>query len=185
MSGLFDGLSDRIKNIAIGLKKTPKIQEIHISDAVEQLRKGLLEADVHFKVAKDFCQQIKTSLLGKNILQTVNPQELFLKTTYEFLVQFLGSTAVDLTFNENPTTILMMGLQGAGKTTHTAKLGYYLSKQKNKKVLLVAGDTYRAAAMDQLQILGQQNALEVFVEKEKNPLQIATNALEYAKIRQP
>lgn len=154
---IFEGLSDKILSSIKKLKGQAKITEANIEDAIKEIRLSLLEADVHFKVVKSFIDRVKLKALGTDVLQNVNPGQMFVKIVHEELVQTLGGDAVDINVREKPSVIMMVGLQGVGKTTTTAKLGLYIRQKLGKKVGLVPVDVYRPAAIDQLQTLAKQN----------------------------
>jgi signal recognition particle subunit SRP54 len=154
---IFEGLSDKILGSIKKLKGQNKISESNIEDAIKEIRMSLLEADVHFKVVKNFIDKVKTKAMGADVLQNVNPGQQFIKIVHDELVQTLGGGAVDINVREKLNVIMMVGLQGAGKTTTTAKLGLYLRQKLSKKVGFVPVDVYRPAAIDQLQTLAKQN----------------------------
>ena len=141
-----------------------------------------MDADVNFKTAKKFTNTVKEKALGRDVLKSVSPGQLMIKICHEELIKLMGGNEVEINLTSNPSVVLMSGLQGSGKTTFTGKLGNYLTKKKNKKVLLVACDVYRPAAIDQLHVLGEQLGIEVFSNKEeKNPINIANEAIKKAK----
>ena len=176
---MFDELSSRFEDAVKGLRGEAKISSNNINDALTDVKKALLEADVSLSVVKDFISEIKEKAIGEEVVRGVNPSQKFIEIVNKELINIMGNENSPLNENEKtPTVILMAGLQGAGKTTATGKLGLYL-KEKDKKVLLVAADVYRPAAIEQLKILGSQYDLEVFSSKEKNskPEEIAKDAL--------
>ncbi len=158
------------------------ITEINVAETMKEVRKALLDADVSYKIAKDFTDDIKQKALGMNVLKAVSPSQLMVKITYDELIQLMGGTAEELNLKATPSIILMAGLQGSGKTTHAAKLANFLKTRKGKKPLLVAGDVYRPAAIDQLKVLGEQIGVDVYAEEgSKNPVDIAKKAVAHAK----
>ncbi len=154
---IFEGLSDKILGSIKKLKGQNKISESNVEDAIKEIRMSLLEADVHFKVVKNFIDRVKTKALGAEVIQNVNPGQQFIKIVHDELVETLGGGVVDINVREKLSVIMMVGLQGAGKTTTTAKLGLYLRQKLSKKVGFVPVDVYRPAAIDQLQTLAKQN----------------------------
>jgi signal recognition particle subunit SRP54 len=179
---MFEGLSDRLEKSFKILKGQGRISEINVAESIKEIRKALIEADVSYKIAKDFTNEVKEKALGQNVLQAVKPGELMVKIVHDELAALMGGEQVDIQIDANPAVILVAGLQGSGKTTFSAKLAHYLKTKKGKHPLLVAGDVYRPAAINQLQVLGEQINVEVFTEEEnKNPVQIAANAIKYAK----
>lgn len=179
---MFESLTDRLEKAFKIIKGQGYITEINIAETMKEVRKALLDADVSYKIAKDFTDDIKKKALGQNVLKAVSPSQLMVKITYDELIQLMGTKAEDIDISANPSVILMAGLQGSGKTTHAAKLAYMLKTKRGKKPLLVAGDVYRPAAIDQLKVLGEQIGVEVFsMPDSKNPVQIARESLKYAK----
>ncbi len=179
---MFDNLSDKLDRALKTLKGQGKITEINVAETLKEVRKALLDADVNYKVAKTFTDTVKEKALGQNVLTSVSPGQLLVKLTHDELAQLMGGTKEDIYLGGNPTIILMSGLQGSGKTTFTGKLANYLKTKKGKNPLMVACDVYRPAAIDQLQVLGQQIGVEVFANKEeKNPIKIAEAAIKQAK----
>ena len=179
---MFDNLSDKLERAFKVLKGQGQITEINVAETVKEIRRALVDADVNYKTAKEFTTTIKEKALGQNVLSAISPGQLMIKITNEELTKLMGSENVELDITGKPAVILMAGLQGSGKTTHTGKLAKYLTEKKNKKVLLVACDVYRPAAIDQLHVLGDQLGIEVYSNKEeKNPVKIAEAAIEHAK----
>ena len=179
---MFESLSDRLERAFKILKGQGYITEINVAETMKEVRKALLDADVSYKIAKDFTDDIKQKALGMNVLKAVSPSQLMVKITYDELIQLMGGTAAELNLKATPSIILMAGLQGSGKTTHAAKLANFLKTRKGKKPLLVAGDVYRPAAIDQLKVLGEQIGVDVFAdENSKNPVDIAKKAVAHAK----
>ncbi len=179
---MFEGLSDRLDRSFKMLKGQGQITEINVAESIKEIRKALLEADVSFKIAKQFTQDVKEKALGANVLTAVKPGELMVKIVHDELAQLMGGENVEINIKGSPAVILIAGLQGSGKTTFSAKLAKYLKTKKGKQTLLVAGDVYRPAAINQLKVLGEQVGVEVYAEEEnKSPVQIAKNAVAYAK----
>ncbi len=180
---MFENLSDKLDRAFKVLKGHGYITEINVAETLKEVRKALLDADVSFKVAKDFADEVKRKALGQNVLTSVSPSQLMIKIVHDELAELMGSTKTDIETQANPTVILMAGLQGSGKTTFSAKLALHLKTKRSRRPLLVACDVYRPAAIDQLQTLGGQIGVEVYTELEnKNPVSIAQNAVKHAKI---
>ncbi|MCQ2302161.1 MAG: signal recognition particle protein [Bacteroidales bacterium] len=179
---MFEGLSEKLEHSFKVLKGQAYITEVNIADTMKEIRRALLDADVSYKIAKDVTNNIKEKALGQEILKSVKPGEMMVKIVHDELAELMGGDAVDINLKGQPAVILIAGLQGSGKTTFSAKLANYLKRKRGKQVLLVAGDVYRPAAIDQLKVLGEQVEVEVYTEEgNKNPVQIAQNAIEYAK----
>jgi signal recognition particle subunit SRP54 len=179
---MFDNLSDKLERAFKVLKGQGQITEINVAETVKEIRRALVDADVNYKTAKEFTTKIKEKALGQNVLTAISPGQLMIKITNEELTKLMGSENVELDVTGNPSIILMAGLQGSGKTTHSGKLAKFLTEKKKKKVLLVACDVYRPAAIDQLHVLGDQLGIEVYSNKEeKNPVKIAEAAIAHAK----
>ena len=179
---MFENLSDKLDRAFKLLKGQGKITEVNIAETLKEVRKALLDADVNYKVAKQFTDTVKEKALGKDVLVAVSPGQLMVKIVQEELTSLMGGQTEELDLKGNPTIILMSGLQGSGKTTLSGKLANFLKTKKGKQVLLVACDIYRPAAIDQLKVLGEQIGVEVYAEVEnKNPVQISINAISYAK----
>ena len=179
---MFDSLSDRLERAFKVLKGQGKITDINVAETMKEVRKALLDADVSYKIAKEFTDKVKAKALGMDVLKAVSPSQMMVKITYDELILLMGTAAEDININANPAVILMAGLQGSGKTTHAAKLANMLKNKRRRKPLLVAGDVYRPAAIDQLKVLGEQLEVPVYTEPDsKNPVQIAKNAVAYAK----
>lgn len=179
---MFEGLSDRLDRSFKILKGQGRITEINVAESVKEIRKALIEADVSYKIAKDFTGRIKEKALGQNVLAAVKPGELMVKIVHDELADLMGGEQVDIDVKGSPAVILIAGLQGSGKTTFSAKLANYLKSKKGKQPLLVAGDVYRPAAIEQLKVLGDQVGIEVFTEEgNHDPVQIAKNAVKHAK----
>ena len=179
---MFEGLNDRLDKSFKILKGQGRITEINVAESVKEIRKALIEADVSYKIAKDFTGRVKEKALGGKVLTAVKPGELMVKIVHDELAELMGGEHVGINLSGNPTVILIAGLQGSGKTTFSAKLANYLKSKQTKQPLLVAGDVYRPAAIDQLKVLGEQVAVEVYSEPEnKSPVEIAKNAVKHAK----
>ena len=179
---MFDSLTDKLERAFKILKGQGYITEINIAETMKEVRKALLDADVSYKIAKEFTDEVKRKALGMNVLKAVSPSQLMVKITYDELVKLMGTETPDINTKSNPSIILMAGLQGSGKTTHAAKLANLLKTKRGKKPLLVAGDVYRPAAIDQLKVLGEQIGVQVFtIEDSKKPVDIAKQAVKHAK----
>ncbi len=179
---MFDNLSDKLDRAFKLLKGQGKITEINVAETLKEVRKALLDADVNYKVAKQFTDTVKEKALGQNVLTSISPGQLLVKITHDELTGLMGGKMEEIFLGGNPSIILMSGLQGSGKTTFSGKLANYLKTKKGKKPLLVACDVYRPAAIDQLHVLGEQIGVEVFSNREeKNPIKIAEAALKQAK----
>ncbi|MCF6349115.1 MAG: signal recognition particle protein [Flavobacteriaceae bacterium] len=179
---MFNNLSDKLDKAFHVLKGHGKITEINVAETLKEVRRALLDADVNFKIAKEFTNRIKEKALGQDVLTTLNPGQLLVKIVKDELTELMGGETVGINLGGSPTIILMSGLQGSGKTTFSGKLANYLKNKKAKQVLLVGCDVYRPAAINQLQVVGEQIGVEVYAEPEnKNPVEIAKNALKHAK----
>ena len=179
---MFDNLSERLERSFKILKGEGKITEINVAETLKDVRKALLDADVNYKVAKNFTDTVKAKALGQNVLTAVKPSQLMVKIVHDELTQLMGGETAELKLENRPSIILMSGLQGSGKTTFTGKLAYMLKNKKNRKPLLVACDVYRPAAIEQLKVLGSQIGVPVYSEPDsKDPVQIALNAIKEAK----
>ena len=177
---LFSGLSERLSHIFSKITKRGKLTELEIKEAMREVRIALLEADVNYKVVKDFIKNVSEKAVGEEVLKSLTPAQQVIKIVNEELTALMGSTNSKLAVSPKPPTIIMMcGLRGAGKTTMCAKLGYYL-KKSGKKPLLVACDIYRPAAIDQLKVVGKQAGCEVFEKGMQNPVKTAKQAVEHA-----
>ena len=179
---MFENLSERLERSFKILKGEGKITEINVAETVKDIRKALLDADVSYKVAKDFCNQVKDKAIGTGVLTAVKPQQMMVKITHDELAAFMGSTAQDINIKGNPGIVLVAGLNGSGKTTFSAKLALNIKSKRGMKVLLAACDTFRPAAIEQLKLLGESIDVPVFtVEGEKDPVKIAQGAIAKAK----
>jgi signal recognition particle subunit SRP54 len=179
---MFENLTDKFERAFKVLKGQGQITEINVAETLKEVRRALLDADVNFNTAKNFTNTVKEKALGRDVLRSVSPGQLMVKICHEELVELMGGNESEINIKGNPSVILMSGLQGSGKTTFTGKLGNYLTKKKGKKVLLVACDVYRPAAIDQLHVLGEQLNIEVFSDRDdKDPVKIASNAINHAR----
>ncbi len=179
---MFEGLSDKLDRAFKVLKGHGHITEINVADTLKDVRKALLDADVSFKIAKQFTDQVKEKALGQNVLTAVSPGQLMVKIVHDELVGLMGMQKSDLNLKGEPAVILIAGLQGSGKTTFSAKLANYLKTKKGKRPMLVACDVYRPAAIEQLRVLGEQIEVEVFSDLvDKDPVKIAKQSISYAK----
>jgi signal recognition particle subunit SRP54 len=179
---MFDNLSTKLERAFKVLKGQGRITEINVSETVKEIRKALLDADVNYKVAKQFTDTVREKALGENVLTSVSPGQLLTKIMRDELAQLMGGKAEDIKLTGSPTVILMSGLQGSGKTTFTGKLGYYLKNKRSKKPLLVACDIYRPAAIDQLHVLGEQIGVDVFSDRDnKDAISIAKKGIQFAR----
>ncbi|GAB6008308.1 signal recognition particle protein [Bacteroidia bacterium] len=179
---MFESLSNRLERSFKILKGEGKITEINVAETLKDVRRALLDADVNYKTAKQFTETVKEKALGQNVLTAVRPEQLMVKIVHDELATLMGGTATDIDLKGSPAIILMSGLQGSGKTTFSGKLAKMLKSKKGKNPLLVAGDVYRPAAIEQLKILGSQIEVPVYFEEgNKNPVQIAQNAIKQAK----
>lgn len=179
---MFEGLSDRLDKSFKILKGQGRITEINVAESIKEIRKALIDADVSFKIAKQFTADVREKAMGQDVLTAVKPGELMVKIVHDELAALMGGEQVDINLKTKPAVILIAGLQGSGKTTFSAKLALYLKNKKGLQPLLVAGDVYRPAAIDQLKVLGGQVDVDVYTEEDnKNPVQIAQHAIKYAK----
>ena len=178
---MFNSLSEKLESAFKHLKGQARINDLNVANTLKDIRKALLDADVNFKIAKEFTDKIKEKAIGEKVINAISPGQLMVKIVQDELTTLMGSSASLLDLSKSPTIILVAGLQGSGKTTFSGKLATYLKAQK-KSPLLVAADIYRPAAMDQLTVLAEQVGVDVFVEREnKNAVSIVQNALVYAK----
>ena len=178
---MFENLSDRLQDVVHKIKGYGKITEENISEMMREIRLSLLEADVNYKVVKEFTNNVKEKALGEEVNKSLNPGELFVKIVKDELTELLGGENTPLNISGNPATLMLVGLQGSGKTTTIGKLANYLRKNNKKKPLLVACDVYRPAAIDQLKQIGKELNIEVYSEGKGNPVEISNNAIKYAK----
>ncbi len=179
---MFENLTDKLERSFKILKGEGKITEINVAETLKEIRRALIDADVNYKVAKNFTDEVKQKALGQDVLTAVKPGQMMTKIVRDELAQLMGGTATDINLEGQPAVVLIAGLQGSGKTTFSGKLANLLKTKKNRQVLLVAGDVYRPAAIDQLKVLGEQIGVEVYTEPEnRNPVEIARNAINLAK----
>lgn len=178
---MFESLSDRLQGIAHKIKGYGKITEDNISDVMREIRLSLLEADVNYKVVKEFTNSVKEKALGEEVNKSLNPGDLFVKIVRDELQELLGGDSAPLVVDKKPTITMLVGLQGSGKTTTVGKLANFLRKKHSKKPLLVACDVYRPAAIDQLKQIGKELNIEVYSEGKGNPVEISKKAINYAK----
>ena len=178
---MFESLGDRLQNALHKIKGYGKITENNISDMMREIRLALLEADVNYQVVKEFTNTVKEKALGEEVQKSIKPGDLFVKIVKDELTELLGGESAPLNMSGNPAILMLVGLQGSGKTTTIGKLANFLRKKHSKKPLLVACDIYRPAAIDQLKQLGKQLGIEVYEEGKKDPIQISKNAISYAK----
>ena len=179
---MFNNLTEKLNSAFHVLKGHGKITEINVAETLKEVRRALLDADVSFKIAKDFTQRVKEKSLGKNVLTDLRPGQLMVKIVKDELTKLMGGEHEGINLSDTPSIILLSGLQGSGKTTFGGKLANYLKKKKGKNPLLVACDVYRPAAIDQLKLLGEQIKVEVYTEEgNKDPVLISKNSLKFAK----
>ena len=179
---MFENLTAKLERSFKILKGEGRITEINVAETLKEIRRALIDADVNYKVAKTFTDEVKQKALGQDVLRSVKPGQMMTKIVRDELAALMGGTATDVCLDGNPAVILIAGLQGSGKTTFSGKLASFLKTKKGRQVLLVAGDVYRPAAIDQLKILGETVGVEVYTEPgNNNPVQIAENAIKYAK----
>ena len=178
---MFEKLTDRLERSFKILKGQGRITEINVAESLKEIRRALIDADVNYKVAKQFTDEVKQKALGQNVLTAVSPGQMMTKIVRDELAELMGGTATDIKLEGTPAVILIAGLQGSGKTTFSGKLAAHI-KSKGRQVLLVAGDVYRPAAIDQLKILGEQIGVPVYTEAgNQNPVEIAENAIKHAR----
>jgi len=179
---MFENLSDRLERSFKILKGEGKITEINIAESLKEVRRALLDADVNYKIAKDFTTTVKEKALGQNVLTAVKPGQMIVKIVHDELALLMGGVFTDINLGGNPNVILIAGLQGSGKTTFSGKLAKFLKSKRSRQPLLVAGDVYRPAAIEQLKVLGQQIGVPVFtIEGSNDPVRIAKEGIEHAK----
>ena len=179
---MFENLSEKLERSFKLLKGQGRITEINVAETLKEVRRALLDADVNYKVAKQFTDTVKAKALGQNVINAIKPGELMVKIVHDELTTLMGGDTAPVNLSGNPTVILMSGLQGSGKTTMSGKLAKKLKSEKAKRPLLVAGDVYRPAAIEQLKVLGEQIGVPVYTEEgNKNPVEIAENAIRHAK----
>ena len=179
---MFESLSERLERSFKILRGEGKITEINVAETVKDIRKALLDADVSFKVAKEFCNTVKEKAIGANVLTAVKPQQMMVKIVHDELVSFMGDQSTDINIKGNPAVVLVAGLNGSGKTTFSGKLALHIKSKRGMKVLLAACDTFRPAAIEQLKVLGEQIDVPVYTEDGvKDPVRIAQNAIAKAR----
>lgn len=179
---MFNNLSERLDSAIKNLKGQGSITEINVASTIKEIRRALVDADVNYKIAKEFTDRVKDKALGEKVLTAVSPGQLMVKIVKDELADLMGGDAVEVDLTAKPTVILIAGLQGSGKTTFTGKLSHYLKSKKNKKVLMVAADIYRPAAINQIHVLGEQINVDVYSEPEnKDAVSIAQHAIDKAK----
>ncbi|RKF03765.1 signal recognition particle subunit FFH/SRP54 (srp54) [Tenacibaculum lutimaris] len=179
---MFNNLSEKLDKALHTLKGHGKITEVNVAETLKEVRRALLDADVNFKIAKEFTKTVQKKALGQDVLTTLNPGQLMVKLVKDELTELMGGDTVGINLGGSPTVILMSGLQGSGKTTFSGKLANYLKTKKSKQVLLVGCDVYRPAAINQLRVVGEQIGVEVYAEEgNQNPVEISLNAIKHAK----
>lgn len=179
---MFENLNERLEKSFKILKGQGKITEINVAETLKEVRRALLDADVNYKTAKEFTETVKQKAMGQDVLNALKPEQLMVKIVHDELSVLMGGTAAEINIKGNPAVILMSGLQGSGKTTFSGKLANMLKSKRGKSPLLVAGDVYRPAAIEQLKVLGEQIGVSVYAEEEnKNPVKIAQNAIQHAR----
>jgi signal recognition particle subunit SRP54 len=180
---MFETLSERLEKSFRILKGQGRISEINIAETLKEVRRALLDADVNFRIAKQFTDMVKTKAIGQEVIKSVNPSQMMIKIVHDELVELMGGEKTDINIKVNPSIILIAGLQGSGKTTFSGKLAQWLQTKRSKNPILVAGDVYRPAAIEQLKVLGTQTGIPVYTEAGNgNPVQIARNAVKEAKL---
>ncbi len=180
---MFENLTEKLERSFKILKGEGRITEINVAETLKEIRRALIDADVNYKVAKSFTDEVKVKALGQNVLTAVKPGQMLTKIVRDELAALMGGSATDIKLEGNPAVVLIAGLQGSGKTTFSGKLASFIKSKKGRQVLLVAGDVYRPAAIEQLKILGQQIGVEVYTEDgNQNPVQIAQNAIAHARL---
>jgi signal recognition particle protein len=179
---MFENLSDRLERSFKILKGEGKITEVNVAETLKEIRRALLDADVSYKVAKEFCDRVKTKAMGANVLTAVKPQQMMVKIVHDELAEFMGAEHSEVNLKGSPAVVLVAGLNGSGKTTFSGKLALYVKSKRGMKVLLAACDTFRPAAIEQLKTLGTQVGVEVYSEDgEKDPVKVAKNAIQHAR----
>ncbi|MGB3074249.1 MAG: signal recognition particle protein, partial [Chitinophagales bacterium] len=182
---MFENLSDRLEGAIKNLKGQGRITDLNIAAAVKEIRRALVDADVNYKIAKEFTDRVKEKTLGEKVLTAVSPGQLMVKIVQDELTELMGGGKSDINLKGSPVIILLSGLQGSGKTTFAAKLANYLKTKRNRQPMLIACDVYRPAAVEQLKILGEQIGVTVYAEEgNTNPVQIAENGIRQAKLKE-
>src|SRR3954467_8385192 len=181
---MFQSLSERLEGAFKNIKGEGRITDLNIANTIKDIRRALIDADVNYKIAKEFTDRVKDKALGEKVLNAISPGQLMVKIVRDELTELMGGTEANFNSSGNPAVILIAGLQGSGKTTFSGKLAHYLKTKKGKSPLLVAADIYRPAAIDQLMVLGEQIGVDVYSEREnKNAVEIAQNAIKEAKAK--
>jgi signal recognition particle subunit SRP54 len=181
---MFENLSDRLERSFRMLKGQGRITEINVSETLKDVRRALLDADVNFRIAKQFTDNVKAKALGQEVLKSVNPSQMMVKIVHDELAELMGGEKTDINIKFNPSVILIAGLQGSGKTTFSGKLAKWVKSKRGKNPVLVAGDVYRPAAIEQLRVIGAQAEVPVYTEEgNTNPVQIARNAVREARLK--
>ena len=179
---MFQNLQEKLEGAFKSLKGQGAITELNVATTIKEIRRALVDADVNYKIAKEFTDKVKEEALGQNVLTAVSPGQLMTKIVKDQLTELMGGEAAEFSLDSSPAVILIAGLQGSGKTTFTHKLAHYLKDKQKKRPMMVAGDVYRPAAIDQLKTLGESIGIPVYAEEEnKQPVEIAKSAIEYAK----
>src|ERR1044072_9616160 len=179
---MFENLTDRLESALKKIKSERRITELNIAATVKDIRRALVDADVNYKIAKDFTDRVKDKAMGEKVINAISPGQLMVKIVKDELADLMGGHEATFNAKGNPAVILIAGLQGSGKTTFSAKLANYLKTKKGLSPMLVAGDVYRPAAMEQLRVLGEQIGVDVHIELEnKNPVEIAQNAIKESR----
>ncbi len=179
---MFENLSDRLERSFKILKGEGRITEVNVAETIKDIRRALLDADVSFRVAKDFCSRVKEKAMGANVLTAVKPQQMMVKIVHDELADFMGSEHAEINLKGSPAVVLVAGLNGSGKTTFSGKLALHVKSKRGMKVLLAACDTFRPAAIEQLKTLGAQVGVEVYSQDgEKDPVKVAKDAIQYAR----
>ncbi len=179
---MFENLTDRLEKSFKLLKGQGQITEINVAETLKDVRRALLDADVNFKIAKDFTNRVKDKAIGQKVLEAVKPGQMMVKIVHDELAELMGGETVDISLKKSPSVILMSGLQGSGKTTFSGKLANRLKSKQKKNPLLVACDVYRPAAIEQLKVVGESIGVSVYTEEDsKDPVKIARNAIKKAK----
>jgi signal recognition particle subunit SRP54 len=179
---MFESLQERLEGAFKAIKGQGKITELNVAETIKEIRRALVDADVNYKIAKEFTDKVREEAMGQNVLTSVSPGQLITKIMYDELTKLMGGSAADFNVKGSPAVILVAGLQGSGKTTFTHKLANYLKTQKFKRPLMIAADVYRPAAIDQLIVLGEKIGIPVYHEKDNNnPVNIAQNGIAHAK----
>ncbi|MDR2511729.1 MAG: signal recognition particle protein [Bacteroidales bacterium] len=179
---MFENLSDKLERALKVLKGQGRITEVNVAETLKEVRKALIDADVSYKIAKQFTDDVKQKALGQNVLTAIRPEQLMVKIVHDEMTELMGNVASDINLKGSPAIIMMVGLNGSGKTTHSAKLANFIKHKKGRTVLLAACDTYRPAAIDQLKVLGEQVGVEVFsIPDEKDPVKVAEKSIAHAK----